>query len=130
MAGVSIKTVSRVINNEPNVRDNTRAKVLVAVSHLNYLPNSSARGLSGKKSYVIGLVYENPHEFSYIKGVLNGALTTCDAQGYSLLLRPLTLPDKTLIDDIRQFVLKTKMDGIILTALFATCRMSSPCLRN
>ena len=116
MAGVSIKTVSRVVNNEPNVQEKTREKVMQAIERLDYRPNVAARGLSGKRSYVIGLVYENPHEFSYMKNVLNGALHVCDKSGYSLLLRPLTLPDESLVDDIRQFVFKTRMDGIVLTA--------------
>ena len=116
MAGVSIKTVSRVVNNEPNVQEKTREKVLKEIARLNYRPNIAARGLSGKRSYVIGLVYENPHEFSYMKDVLNGALQVCDNAGYSLLLRPLTLPGESLVEDIRQVVFKTGMDGIVLTA--------------
>jgi LacI family transcriptional regulator len=116
LAGVSIKTVSRVVNNEPNVQEKTRDKVLKAVAKLNFMPNSAARGLSGKRSYVIGLAYENPHEFSYMKDVLNGALEVCDRNGYSLLLRPLALPNDSLENDIRQFVLQTRLDGIILTA--------------
>lgn len=114
LAGVSIKTVSRVVNREPNVREKTREKVEAAVAQLGYQPNTSARGLSAKKSYVIGLIYENPHEFSYVKDVLNGALVECEARGYSLVLRPLTLPDETLTEDIRRFALQTRMDGMIL----------------
>ena len=91
LAGVSIKTVSRVVNNEPNVRAKTRGKVLDAVTRLNYRPNTAARGLSGKRSFVIGLVYENPHEFSYFGALLNAAFEVCESEGYSLLLRPSTL---------------------------------------
>ena len=50
------------------------------------------RVLSGKRFYVIGLIYENPNEFSYVQKVLNGALKACEAGGYTLLLLPLTLP--------------------------------------
>ena len=74
-AGVSIKTVSRVVNNEPHVRPQTKKKVLEAVERLRYRPNAAARTLSGRRSWVLGLVYENPHEFSYMKDVLNGALS-------------------------------------------------------
>ena len=103
MAGVSIKTVSRVVNKEPNVRIKTREKVLEAVARLQYQPNTAARGLSGARSFVIGLVYENPHEFSYIGAVLNGALAACESEGYSLLLRPITLPDPDLAESVRGF---------------------------
>ena len=64
-AGVSIKTVSRVVNAEINVRESTREKVLAAINDLHYRPNTAARVLSGKRFYVIGLIYGNPNEFSY-----------------------------------------------------------------
>ena len=60
LAKVAIKTVSRVLNNEPNVRPDTREKVLHAVKTLNYHPNLSARSLASRRSYLVGLVYDNP----------------------------------------------------------------------
>lgn len=115
-AGVSIKTVSRVINGEPNVRETTRGKVLAAIQTLDYQPNAAARGLSGRRSYVIGLVYENAEEFSYTKDVLSGALSACEQQGYSLLLRPVILPSDRLDRDIESFVRLTSADGLVLPA--------------
>jgi LacI family transcriptional regulator len=52
-AGVSIKTVSRVMNAEPNVRPETRERVHAAAAALNYHPNLSARSLAGSKSFLI-----------------------------------------------------------------------------
>ena len=49
LAGVSIKTVSRVVNNEPNVRSSTRERVLAAIKQLNYSPNPSARSLAARR---------------------------------------------------------------------------------
>ncbi len=118
-AGVSIKTVSRVVNGEPNVRDATRAKVLAAIQALEYQPNAAARGLSGRRSYVIGLIYENAEEFSYTKDVLSGALSACEKQGYSLLLRPVTLPSNHVGRDIESFVRLTSADGMVLPAPLA-----------
>lgn len=115
-AGVSIKTVSRVFNNEPNVRDKTREKVLSAISSLNYQPNSAARGLSAKRSFTIGLIYENPDEFSYVGGVLNAALKACDREGYTLLLEPLTLSEADTREAVKRFVAQTRIDGLVLTA--------------
>ena len=115
-AGVSIKTVSRVVNDEPNVREKTREKVLKAIAKLDYRPNAAARGLSSKRSYVIGLIYENAHEFSYMKHILDGALAVCEDRGYTLLLRPLTLPNENLIGQIRTFVTETRVDGVVLPA--------------
>ncbi len=115
-AGVSIKTVSRVVNNEPNVRENTRERVMLAVRELRYQPNAAARELSGKRSRIIGLIYENAEEFSYLNDVFNGALGICEPAGYSLLLRPLTLPDPEIIDHIRQFATNARVEGIVLPA--------------
>jgi DNA-binding LacI/PurR family transcriptional regulator len=56
LAGVSHQTVSRVLNNHPSVRDETRQRVLRAVQQLNYRPNALARGLAGRRSRVIGVV--------------------------------------------------------------------------
>ncbi len=56
LAGVSHQTVSRVLNNHPSVRDETRERVLQAVRQLNYRPNALARGLAGRRSRVIGVV--------------------------------------------------------------------------
>ena len=114
LAGVSIKTVSRVVNNEPNVQAKTREKVQQAVDKLQYQPNTAARTLSGNKSFVIGLVYENPHEFSYMKEVLAGALKACEAEGYSLLLRPITFPEDRLLETIRDFVRQSSLEGVVL----------------
>ena len=116
LAGVSIKTVSRVVNNEPNVRQRTRDKVLAAVGRLQYRPNAAARSLSGRRSWIIGLVYENPHEFSYMKDVLDGALNACEERGYSLLLRPLSLPHPEIAERIERFVTQARVEGIILPA--------------
>ena len=116
LAGVSIKTVSRVINLESNVRPSTREKVEAAVEALDYRPNAAARVLSGKRFYVIGLIYENPNEFSYMQKVLNGALKACEAGGYTLLLLPLTLPNPDLIDDVQRFVSQSRLDGVVLPA--------------
>lgn len=59
-AGVSIKTVSRVLNQEPGVHSETREQVLKVVAELNYRPKLSARALAGARSYLIGLLYYDP----------------------------------------------------------------------
>ncbi|MFJ6194740.1 LacI family DNA-binding transcriptional regulator [Micromonospora sp. NPDC092111] len=56
LAGVSHQTVSRVLNNHPSVRPETRERVLRAVRQLNYRPNALARGLAGRRSRVLGVV--------------------------------------------------------------------------
>ena len=116
-AGVSIKTVSRVVNNEPNVGPATRERVRTAVSDLNYEPLPAARGLAGRRTFSIGLLYENPHEFSYIQRLLDGAFAACEKNGHALLLRPCT--DDLTPAMVRQFVRQTRVDGVLLTAPIA-----------
>ncbi len=77
-AGVSIMTVSRVINGKSNVREDTREKVLKAIEELGYVPNSMARSLVIKKTATIGLVISdvtNPFFTTVARGVEDTAIT-------------------------------------------------------
>ena len=80
LAGVSMKTVSRVINNEPSVRQKTHDLVMNAVKELNYQPNLAARNLAGTSSYAVGLVYDNPNAY-YVIDMQNGVLSRCREEG-------------------------------------------------
>ncbi|GAA6169360.1 LacI family DNA-binding transcriptional regulator [Sessilibacter corallicola] len=114
LAEVSIKTVSRVINNEPNVRASTVKKVLAAVDSLNYQPSSFARSLAGTMTFNIALVYSNATP-SYIYEVQSGALEACKKWGYELIIHPC---DHTRPDLPTEFVSMydtRKVDGILLT---------------
>lgn len=115
-AGVSIKTVSRVVNNESNVREQTREKVLSAVRELRYRPNAAARALSGNRSRVVGLLYENAQEFGYTQHVLNGALAVCEARDYALLLCPIGLPSPDIVERVRDFTAEGRIEGMLLPA--------------
>ena len=77
-ARVSIKTVSRVINNVKTVKPHTRERVLRVIRKLDYHPSPSARGLSGSRSYLISLLYDVSCAY-YATGVLGGVLETCRA---------------------------------------------------
>ena len=83
-AGVSFKTVSRVLNGETNVREQTRARVMSAVKTLDYRTNHHARNLRARQSRIICLLYANPSR-NYIGEVHLGALQRCQAEGYSLI---------------------------------------------
>ncbi len=60
---------------------------MLAVRELRYQPNADARELSGKRSRIIGLIYENAEEFSYLNDVFNGALGICEPAGYRRALK-------------------------------------------
>lgn len=113
-AGVSNKTVSRVINNEPNVRPEKEELVKAAIAKLGYRPNPSARSLRSNKSYLIGLLYENPAPY-YVVAVQEGALKKCDEQGYDLLLRPCSFSSSGFVAQVVNFTAHSNTDGLILT---------------
>jgi len=110
---VSLKTVSRVINNEPSVLERTRNKVLRAVSELNYQPDLSARSLRSAKSYAIGLVYDNPNPY-YVISVQNGVLSVCRETGYGLQIHPCDSSSPNLADELTNLVRHARLAGLVL----------------
>lgn len=113
-AGVSMKTVSRVLNDEPNVTDATRKRVKQAAKELRYRPNLSARGLAGSKSYLLALLYDNPSA-DYIARITQGATDACREKGYHLMVEPLDLAEGDLTTDIELLLERLPVDGVILT---------------
>jgi LacI family transcriptional regulator len=113
-AGVSMKTVSRVLNREPNVREVTRTLVLKAVDQLKYTPHFSARSLAGNKSYLIALVYNNPSA-NYLMGVMDGVLAACEAEQYNMLNCPLDFESPGFIASIESLIARSQPDGLVLT---------------
>ncbi len=114
LAGVSIKTVSRVVNKESNLREVTRDKVLKAIKKLHYTPNLSARGLAGHHSFLFAVLYDNPSA-NYILDVQNGVLQECRKEGFDLLIHPCNGESKKLFEDICTLVEKSRVAGLILT---------------
>ena len=71
-AGISVRTVSRVLNDHPNVSDFTRARVLEAMKELDFGPNALARGLARQESYTIGVLIPdvaNPYFAEVVRGI-------------------------------------------------------------
>ena len=113
-AQVSIKTVSRVLNREPSVRASTRKHVEQVIKSMNYSPDPSARRLAGNRSFLIGLLYDNPSS-SYVTDNQQGVLSACRKLNYDLLIHPCNYLDDTLGEDIQYFLRQTRPDGVILT---------------
>jgi len=118
LAGVSKKTVSRVLNEEANVRESTRLVVMQAVESLGYKPNPQARGLASNQSFLIGLIYDNPNK-SYVSDVQEGALTACEEHGYHLLIQPMIHDQNDVVDKIESLIYSSRLDGLILTQPFS-----------
>lgn len=113
-AGVSIKTVSRVFNNEPNVRPATRDRVVDAADQLGYRPNLSARRLAANRAFVIGMLYDNPKAPDYVADVQYGALRICQSRGYDLLIHPCDAQSPGLVDEILDLHQQATVDGFVV----------------
>ena len=113
-AGVSMKTVSRVLNHEPNVREETRRKVEAAVERLQYKPNPSARSLAGQRSYVVALIYDSPSS-NYLMEVQGGVLDACRGSHYNLVLGPVAYDHPDCIDHVTDLIQHSRSDGLVLT---------------
>ncbi len=113
LAGVSVRTVSRVINNSPKVGEATRAKILQIITELNYQPNAQARGLAARRSFLLGMIYDNPDAL-YIDNVQRGVLSVCRNLGYELVVHPCDMHSDTLTAEAVGFVSRSKLDGVII----------------
>ena len=113
-AGVSIKTVSRVMNKEPTVHADTRARVQEAVAALNYRPQLSARSLAGAKSFLIGLLYYDPSA-AFVAGVQRGATLGCREAGRHLVVESLQENGVDVQAQIESMLAALRPDGMILT---------------
>lgn len=114
-AEVSLKTVSRVINNEPSVMESTRARVLRAIAELDFAPDAAARNLRSGTPFVIGLVYDNPNPY-HIISVQNGVLAACRETGFGLQIHPCDSTSPLLADELADFVHRSRLAGLVLTA--------------
>ena len=112
-AGVSIKTVSRVLNHEANVRPETRERVKAAVAGLGYRPNLSARSLAGSRSFLIGLCFDNPNP-AYVSDAQIGAIERCRESGYHLLVEPFDAQGADPASVLEPMIYNVRVDGVIL----------------
>lgn len=114
MAGVSIKTVSRVINNEKYVGKDTRAKVQAAIAQLHFSPSQAARSLAGKRSFQVALVYDNPSPY-YVFEMQAGVRARCALEQVRMFAQPYDRAAPDLAEEIGALVDALKLDGLILT---------------
>lgn len=142
LAGVSIKTVSRVVNQELNVRETTRERVGKAIARLGYQPNQSARNLASHRSHLIGLVYDDPAAYAipsggYILDLQQGALRACRAALRELVIHPCNYRKKDVAAELKLVIAQTRVSGIILAAplsnmpkiVRAISATGTPCVR-
>jgi len=110
-AGVSAKTVSRVLNDEPNVSERTARLVKKVIKELNYVPNLAARNLSRGKARAIGLVLGWPINTPYSSSLIDYSLVACDKFHHHLVLFSKTSDVSSKVLDA---FLGKQIDGVIL----------------
>lgn len=127
--GTSKKTISRVLNNDPNVSQSMRQRVAAAVAALNYRPLTSARSLAANRSFMIGLLYDNRSP-SYIMEVQAGVLAACEAQHYSMMVQPLVSTAPDFVERVEDILSRHRPDGLILTPPITDHAGLLDCLRR
>jgi LacI family transcriptional regulator len=114
VAGVSWKTVSRVVNREPNVSEKVTERVRAAINQLGYVPDTAARSLAGTRAYTIGILFDNPSP-NYTMKIQAGAYAACRANGYHLLIENLESDRGPVADQMQPMLRNARVDGFILT---------------
>jgi LacI family transcriptional regulator len=114
LAGVSAKTVSRVINGEPHVRPDKRERVLQVVRELDYRPNAFARSLSSSRSYLLALLIDDPAS-GYAADVQLGALMRCREKDYHLIVERVERVSADWQSALSSSLKGLNLDGVILT---------------
>jgi LacI family transcriptional regulator len=112
LSGVSNRTVSRVLNRSSKVAEATREKVQRIIAEQSYRPNAQARGLAARRSYLLGLIYDNPDAL-FVDEAQRGVLNVCRELGYELVIHPCGETD-TLCSEVVGSVKRSKLDGVIV----------------
>lgn len=115
LAGVSAATVSRALDDRPEISAETKEKVRDACRRLSYVPNAAARGLTGRRTHVIGMVVpdvSNP----YFSGMATAIERRAAQEGYRVLLSNSMRSEEQEIRAIDQFLAR-QIDGLLVAAI-------------
>jgi len=113
LSRVSKKTVSRVINQSPFVKENTRERVEAVIKEIGYTPDPMARGLASKRSFLVGLIYDQPNP-QYVIDMQQGILDVIRGSGFELLVHPCRRQAPDFLPSVRHFVERQKLAGVVL----------------
>ena len=113
-AGVSLATVSRVINGSNVVKPNTRERVMEAIQRLDFKPNQIARGLATSKTTTIAIVFPQSL-FAHVKNMIGGIGDTSRRLDYNVSIYTTDeIGDGNPIETVIEKVVKSRADGVIL----------------
>ncbi|WP_341713443.1 LacI family DNA-binding transcriptional regulator [Erythrobacter sp.] len=123
-AGVSLQTVSRVINNEPNVRPEMKERVQASIDKLGYVPSIAAQRMSGSRSYMILAINDRERTIAdwraregtdWVDQMLLGGMLTCDERGYRMLVELVDTHSDHVERELSATIAALQPDGVILT---------------
>ena len=113
LAEVSKKTVSRVINNSPFVKEETRKRVEAVIAEHGFTPDPQARGLAFRRSFLVGMIYDNPSP-NYVVNMQQGVLDAVRGSGLELVVHPCNRAADSFLDEVRGFVVRQKLFGVVM----------------
>jgi DNA-binding LacI/PurR family transcriptional regulator len=119
LAGVSHQTVSRVLNDHPNVKEQTRLRVRAAMEQLGYRPNRAARALVTGRSHTVGIVAQNTALYGPTS-VLTAVERAVSAAGFAVGVASLPVLDRASIADAVARLLDQRVAGIVVIAPVAS----------
>jgi LacI family transcriptional regulator len=123
-AGVSLQTVSRVINGGPNVRPQLREKVQGAIDRLGYVPSLAAQRMSGSRSYIILAINDRERTLAdwrerrgtdWVDQMLLGGILTCSQHGYRMMVELIDTHSDHVERELGAAISALQPDGVILT---------------
>jgi len=123
-AGVSLQTVSRVINNEPNVRPAMKARVQATIDKLGYVPSIAAQRMSGSRSYLILAINDRDRTIAdwrarqgtdWVDQMLLGGMLKCAEHGYRMIFELVDTHSDHVERELLSAIAALQPDGIILT---------------
>lgn len=123
-AGVSLQTVSRVINNEPNVRPEMKQRVQESIDRLGYVPSIAAQRMSGSRSYIILALNDRERTIAdwrarqgtdWVDQMLLGGMLMCAEHGYRMILELVDTHNDHVERELLSAIAALQPDGIILT---------------
>ena len=121
---VSYQTVSRVINNSPNVKDAVRERVKAAIEKLGYEPNMAARRMGGKRSYLILAINDRARTLDnwsvgrgndWVDQMLYGGMMECEQHRYRMLFELVDTESPAAVKQLAAALSSLRPDGVILT---------------
>ncbi|HEY0103062.1 MAG TPA: LacI family DNA-binding transcriptional regulator [Brevundimonas sp.] len=113
LAEVSKKTVSRVINHSPFVKEETRQRVEAVIAEHGYSPDPQARGLAFRRSFLVGMIYDNPSP-NYVVNMQQGVLDAVRGSGLELVVHPCNRASDSFLEEVRAFVVRQKLFGVVM----------------